>query len=143
MTKRQLIDEIVSINHSAQPSFLAAFNDQELNEYLDHLKVLRTPRLASRPGQFDKYFKGCPTISQTQTPVNESVFSIHNDTFAREQIEDIDVEDGQPASSNEDTQVMDPRELAAVLSQGGCNNVESDNDTPFACQEEDSQSWLF
>lgn len=39
MTKRELIDRILRINRSADPGFLAQFNNGELAEYLDHLEV--------------------------------------------------------------------------------------------------------
>lgn len=38
MTKRQLIDEIRTINQTADPAFLARFPDGELDEYLRHLR---------------------------------------------------------------------------------------------------------
>jgi len=57
MTKRQLIDEIMGINRSAEPEFLARFSDEELNEYLEHLQVLRTPRLSGDPHRYDAYFE--------------------------------------------------------------------------------------
>lgn len=60
MTKRQLIDEIVSINQSARPAFLAGFGDDELNEYLRHLQVTRKPRLSGNWRQYEKYFTDLP-----------------------------------------------------------------------------------
>jgi len=60
MTKRQLIDEIVCINHSAQPGFLAQFSDGELDEYLHHLHRLRTPRLSGDIHRYDRYFENVP-----------------------------------------------------------------------------------
>ena len=56
MTKRQLIDEIVCINHTAQPAFLAQFDDGDLNAYLQHLHVLQVPRIQTTPSRYDKYF---------------------------------------------------------------------------------------
>jgi len=44
MTKRQLIDQIVSLNHSAEAEFLAQFADRELDDYLKHLTAARMPR---------------------------------------------------------------------------------------------------
>ena len=44
MTKRQLIDQILSLNESAEPDFLAQFEDQDLGEYLAHLTKARMPR---------------------------------------------------------------------------------------------------
>jgi hypothetical protein len=38
MTKRQLIDDIRKINTTAQPQFLAQFDDEALKQYLEHLE---------------------------------------------------------------------------------------------------------
>ncbi len=47
MTKRQLIDQILSLNQTAEPGFLAQFQDRDLDEYLAHLAVVKMPRGAS------------------------------------------------------------------------------------------------
>ena len=47
MTKRQLIDQILSLNQTAEPAFLAQFQDRDLDEYLAHLTVAKMPRGAS------------------------------------------------------------------------------------------------
>ena len=57
MTKRELIDEIVMLNQTAEPGFLSRFDDEDLSEYLRHLKIARQPRLTSRTGRYDKYFR--------------------------------------------------------------------------------------
>ena len=44
MTKRQLIEEITDLNPTAKPSFLAEFGDQDLAEYLRHLRWVCPPR---------------------------------------------------------------------------------------------------
>ena len=41
MTKRQLIDDIRRFNLTAQPEFLAQFDEQALKQYLDHLEEAR------------------------------------------------------------------------------------------------------
>jgi hypothetical protein len=38
MSKRQLIDDIRQYNTSAQPRFLAQFNEDALRQYLEHLE---------------------------------------------------------------------------------------------------------
>ena len=40
MSKRELIDYICKINKTAKPEFLAAFQEEELNAYLEHLMEL-------------------------------------------------------------------------------------------------------
>ncbi len=47
MTKRQTIDQILAINTSARPEFLAQFDQEDLNEYLRHLHIARSPRLCA------------------------------------------------------------------------------------------------
>jgi hypothetical protein len=62
MTKRELIDEILTINQSARPGFLSRFTDGQLDEYLAHLRVLARPRLSGDPARYERYFRNCPTI---------------------------------------------------------------------------------
>ncbi|MCE5277279.1 MAG: hypothetical protein ABFD92_02865 [Planctomycetaceae bacterium] len=44
MTKRQLIDQILSLNQTAEAEFLSKFRDDELDAYLNHLTAARMPR---------------------------------------------------------------------------------------------------
>jgi len=46
MSKRELIDCIRQINKSAKPEFLAAFSEEELTDYLEHLMELDLEELA-------------------------------------------------------------------------------------------------
>jgi len=62
MTKRQLIDDILLLNRSAKPEFLAQFDADELDAYLRHLQLARSPRLSAAHGQYAKYFENVPTI---------------------------------------------------------------------------------
>jgi len=45
MTKRQLIDDILRYNPTAQPQFLAQFEDDALKQYLEHLEQARRKHL--------------------------------------------------------------------------------------------------
>jgi len=45
MTKRQLIDDIRKINTTAEPHFLAQFDDEALKQYLEHLEGARQKHL--------------------------------------------------------------------------------------------------
>jgi len=38
MDKKELIERICEINKGAKPEFLAKFSEQELSDYLEHLK---------------------------------------------------------------------------------------------------------
>jgi hypothetical protein len=55
MSKRQLIDDIRQYNLSAQPQFLAQFDEQALRQYLEHLqgaarKNVRIAGWVKKPG---------------------------------------------------------------------------------------------
>ena len=69
MTKRQLIDEIIARNHSAQPGFLARFDANDLQDYLDHLCMTAEPRLQGDPHRYDKYFQDIPAVAVAEPPV--------------------------------------------------------------------------
>ena len=77
MTKRQLIDEIRSLNHTAGASFLAKFADGELCEYLEHLQAARRSAMEGSPSRHEKYFRAednaaardCPSDQATATLV--------------------------------------------------------------------------
>ncbi len=46
MSKRELIDCICEINRTAKPEFLARFDEEELNTYLENLMALDLDELA-------------------------------------------------------------------------------------------------
>jgi ParB-like chromosome segregation protein Spo0J len=52
MTKRELIDDIMSLNPSAEPGFLADFSAEDLQRYLDKLIWIQEPRGESARGFF-------------------------------------------------------------------------------------------
>ena len=49
MTKRQLIDQIMELNRSAQPGFLSQFSDGQLGQYLGKLRQVFPPPRPRRP----------------------------------------------------------------------------------------------
>ncbi len=55
MSKQQLIEAIRKHNHSATQDFLMGFNEDALNNYLNHLEYRRRPRNSNsrwiRPGE--------------------------------------------------------------------------------------------
>lgn len=59
MTKRELIDEIIRLNRSALPAFLAHFSDDELTEYLEHLKRVQSPRISGQQACYGQYVPEC------------------------------------------------------------------------------------
>lgn len=90
MTKRQLIDTIVSMNHTAEPGFLAQFADRQLDDYLRHLRTAKAPRLSGDPHRFDHYFDGCPPIALTASAV--ATMEPEDDTISLAPIEPIQEE---------------------------------------------------
>ena len=46
MSKRELIDCICEINKTAKPEFLVFFSEEELKDYLEHLRELDPEELA-------------------------------------------------------------------------------------------------
>ena len=101
MTKRQLIDEIVSINRTAEPGFLAQFNDADLDEYLRHLELTRTRRAWSDPDRYAGYFRGCPTIGAAETRSAE-FDEAHRSFTDGENDEDIDTSSPLDMNLSED-----------------------------------------
>ncbi len=63
MTKRQIIDEILSLNASAEPAFLARFEDEELDRYRQRLQVLHAPPAVALTGRYERYFENVPSIA--------------------------------------------------------------------------------
>jgi len=92
MTKRQLIDEIVSINPTAEPGFLARFEDGQLDEYLGHLRVLRTPRLRGDPHRYDKYFSASEPHTEAEGPPEQDDEPVAEETDAAERAALLDDE---------------------------------------------------
>ena len=68
MNKRQLIDEIVSLNPTAEPGFLARFDDGDLRLYLQHLREAQRPRLTVSTGRYNKYFRDVRPQVEPQRP---------------------------------------------------------------------------
>ncbi|MBX3362071.1 MAG: hypothetical protein KF705_11635 [Phycisphaeraceae bacterium] len=44
LRRDQLVDRIVGLNPTANPTFLLRFNDRTLEEYLSHLQIASEPR---------------------------------------------------------------------------------------------------
>ena len=64
MTKRELIDQITVLNPSARPAFLADFADEDLAEYLQHLRWVVPeggPACAYEPAEPE--FAGAPLFA--------------------------------------------------------------------------------
>jgi hypothetical protein len=68
MTKRELIDQILTENPTAEPAFLAQFTDKQLRDYLAHLKQVKQPRLSGNPSRFDRYFRNDPPVPTPTSP---------------------------------------------------------------------------
>lgn len=118
MTKRQLIDEIVSLNSTAEPGFLAKFDDGELDEYLRHLQRARTPRLSGDPRRYDRYFVNCPTISAGNASAAVTVAVAESDEL------DLDLlqQPAEELDSAKDEQSIECEEEAEVCEQPAAHN---------------------
>jgi len=54
MNKRQLIEDIRKHNITAQPDFLAQFDEDALRQYLEHLEEARNKRIRFNSPQHDE-----------------------------------------------------------------------------------------
>ena len=64
MTKRELIDRITDLNPTAQPAFLAGFEDADLAEYLEHLEWVSPPDRVASAGPAQPTLFDAPTQQQ-------------------------------------------------------------------------------
>ena len=60
MTKRELINQILTENQTAEPAFLAQFSDEQLRDYLSHLQGAGQPKMSGNAARFERYFRNCP-----------------------------------------------------------------------------------
>ncbi len=131
MTKRETIDEIVCVNQSADPAFLALFGEDELEKYLQRLRMIQTPRLQGDRRRFDKYFENCPTIScapRSTMPVGDDF-----------------TEDGRPARSAEKVARSGANVRRGWRGSGPrvvTNSKTDEKKTPFADANDGSDSLL-
>ena len=120
MTKREMIDEILAINLSAQPQFLARFGDEQLQDYLTHLQVLSTPRLRGEPGRYDKYFRDLPKIAAPRAPWRteepaEDQASTEADTEADDEQRHAEALAALDGAACDDDQAVGPEERQQLL----------------------------
>lgn len=98
MTKRQLIDQIITVNRSAPAAFLARFDDEDLRAYLDHLGILDQPRMTGDAARYAKYFvppapsKAAPATAPLDEPDDDELDDV-------EETDGVDEPDEQPAAS--------------------------------------------
>ncbi len=125
MTKRQLIDEIVCINHTAQPGFLAQFDDGDLNAYLQHLRVMQVPRIQRAPSRYEKYFV---SVSRGAS-VTAAVPSYS-----------ADADDGEDLDTGGDVQLACESD-----SPGGTEHVDAEEAQPAVVKTatQDAELWLY
>ena len=108
MTKRQLIDEIITRNRSAQPSFLARFDAQDLQDYLDHLCVTTQPRLGGDPHRYDKYFQVAPIAAAPSMAPQQDAEAPAGDVFFRPERNDASATACASAEYDELTDLAEP-----------------------------------
>jgi len=126
MTKRQLIDEIVQINQTAQPGFLAQFEDADLNEYLEHLRVIRTPRLSGDARRFERHFVNCPTTGPDPCRPQATP----PDNAEQTQYRPVSVVQKAPAEAADAAETKIGPQPASVAEQPAGPSAESPDNTP-------------
>jgi len=149
MTKRDLINEIRIINRSAQPEFLASFNEDDLVEYLEHLKIMSLPIITGDSSRYQKYFETPQKVKvntgvQTDTPrlMNKSqwrqaLLELQTVVSVDEEMRKIN-NCTEPIADN--IQVELRRDFETLSRSDG----ETDDGLPFATSsQEESENWLF
>lgn len=99
MTKRQLIDEILERNTTADPGFLARFDDTELGDYLGHLRHVERPRLTGDARRYEKYFR----VEVSQAPTEPAPPLSPRLPVAKEKAEESIWHLGRDFDGNDDT----------------------------------------
>ena len=120
MTKRQLIEEITHRNPTAKPAFLAEFGNEDLREYLEHLRWVEPPSTTWRAAP-DRP----PGLAAEDAPHFEMDEPL--DKTAPEIDEQLEQE------------IEEPGEVVAIAADA------QDSSTPFAesSSQEEPPSWLF
>ena len=117
MTKRQLIDEIVTLNQTAEPAFLAKFDPGELDKYLRHLRLARTPRMRRGMGRYRKYFDNCPQIAFKPAPPEVLQRFQNDDTDVSWSLR-LNESDQRPTPETQFTPDLEPYDIASEPEQG-------------------------
>ncbi|MFA6133150.1 MAG: hypothetical protein WC869_03925 [Phycisphaerae bacterium] len=128
MTKRQLIDEILTKNNTAHAGFLAQFDDDALREYLGHLRWAKQPRLSGDSRRFEKYFR---SLSRPAAP---AAVAGDKSTIAATTYVD------EPTAQEE---MAYQKELEAEAVVADTDASDSTVAQPFAKSESTPHSWLF
>ncbi len=134
MTKRELIDEIMDINHTAEPDFLAEFADNELDEYLRHLQEAQLPRPV-------RYSRQSNTAVETPAPHNAC-----NTAMAEFPPSHAVVDSTNPFGSVTVTVAdFSAREQRVKIpnDQMGFRNPSQNSVCPPSQPKNDNQAWLF
>lgn len=173
MTKRQLIDQILQVNSTVDPGFLARFEQDELDAYLRHLHQARLPRLAGDPHRFDHYFHDAAKVSwqpaETQAvavaePPDDEELHYASDAESDVGGEDAASDDGLYVSE-ESGALYDAGDMGVVRSANSPVVASADDldlsyvpagraeqsdppadtqkDSSFADVEEEAEAWLF
>jgi hypothetical protein len=159
MTKRELIDQIIGLNATASPAFLARFKQQDLEEYMEHLKWVANPAAgpAARPAAQD-----LPTVAVRQTaaaPSNDSggagpAAAVPAEASSQDQSPPAATPQAEPVYASDvnpveeagqpDEEAAQPEEAAAQLDEAQPVGVASEASSSFAQEEpEESQTFLF
>jgi hypothetical protein len=164
MTKRELIDEIIETNPTADAGFLAQFSTEDLHGYLDRLDARLVPNLIGNAERFDHYFHwtegtGNDSLSVQDRPKKAPAVNVATAVLARHDIvmdlARIDIEPDCPEGNDPNAETMEfepitvaepsidvlPDELAAEETVMDEQLVLSANESITIEREE--EAWLF
>ncbi len=135
MSKRELIDEIVRLNPTARPDFLAHFGDHDLREYLDHLNWLNAP--AATPISLASP-AACESSAQPVAAEAAQVALAETAVAVAEMDESTDERAARTQAPAYEDELSTSQTVAVAA------NADSEDSSPFADQtQEESQTYLF
>jgi hypothetical protein len=116
MTKRELIDEIIEANPTADAGFLAQFSTEDLHGYLHRLDARLVPHLMGNAERFDHYFHWTEgaiseSLSVQAPPTEAPAVSVATAVLARHDIvmdlAKIDIESDCPEGNDPNAETME------------------------------------
>jgi hypothetical protein len=136
MTKRELIDQIITMNPSARPEFLAHFTERDLDAYLENLQRIRQPRPCAdercEPGWSEP-------AGEAATPMVSVVEAEWGDDWLDGDVEEAETLSGKWSASQGDPRIAQPVIIEQLIDPDALNALEPDEseltDTDLALEE--------
>ncbi|MGC9454435.1 MAG: hypothetical protein ACP5HU_06185 [Phycisphaerae bacterium] len=141
MTKRQIIDQILQVNSTADPGFLARFESDELDAYLRHLRQARTPRLAGDPHRFDHYFHNIPAVSY-QSAARQTVAVAEPPERGYEQVSPVESGISSEDMSHYDEGLYVSQDSGALYDVPTPDAADSHEETPAVSEDDLDLSYV-